>query len=114
MISEENIIMSNGRDVVKIPIRSLDEYKIRYNHDKSKQVGQGDGDSEVGDVIARDPNGDKQGQSGSGNGKQAGDQPGSDYYEAEVSLADWKKRCLMSWNFPICSRRVKQMSHQRK
>ena len=31
LISEESIIMSNGRDVIKIPIRSLDEYKIRYN-----------------------------------------------------------------------------------
>ena len=53
LISEESIIMSNGRDVIKIPIRSLDEYKIRYNYDKSKHVGQGDGDSKVGDVIAR-------------------------------------------------------------
>jgi hypothetical protein len=31
--------MSNGKDVVKIPIRSLDEYKIRYNYDKNKHVG---------------------------------------------------------------------------
>ena len=53
LISEESIIMSNGRDVIKIPIRSLDEYKIRYNYDKSKHVGQGDGDSQVGDVIAK-------------------------------------------------------------
>lgn len=40
--------MSNGKDVVKIPIRSLDEYKIRYNYDKNKHVGQGDGESQVG------------------------------------------------------------------
>ncbi len=53
LISEESIIMSNGKDVIKIPIRSLDEYKIRYNHDKSKHVGQGDGDSQVGDVVAK-------------------------------------------------------------
>src|SRR3954470_9287637 len=53
LISEESIIMSNGRDVIKIPIRSLDEYKIRYNYDKTKHVGQGDGDSQVGDVIAK-------------------------------------------------------------
>lgn len=46
--------MSNGKDVVKIPIRSLDEYKIRYNYDKNKHVGQGEGDSQVGDVVARD------------------------------------------------------------
>ncbi len=48
LITEENIVMSNGREVVKIPIKSLDEYRIRYNYDKNKHVGQGDGDSKVG------------------------------------------------------------------
>jgi sporulation protein YhbH len=86
LISEESIVTSDGRNIVKIPIRSLDEYKIRYNHEKTKHVGQGDGDSEVGDVISRDPNGGQ--GDGAGKGKEAGDQPGVDYYEAEVSLAD--------------------------
>ncbi len=85
LISEESIVMSNGRDVIKIPIRSLDEYKIRYNHDKSKHVGQGDGSSQIDDVVASDG---KAGQNGQGQGKQAGDQPGQDYYEAEVSMAE--------------------------
>ena len=35
LVTEESIVMSNGKDVVKIPIRSLDEYKIRYNYDKN-------------------------------------------------------------------------------
>lgn len=52
--------MSNGKDVVKIPIRSLDEYKIRYNYDKNKHVGQGDGESQVGDVVAWDGSDKKQ------------------------------------------------------
>ncbi|MFC0300310.1 sporulation protein YhbH [Virgibacillus soli] len=85
LITEESIVMSNGREVIKIPIRSLDEYKIRYNYDKSKHVGQGDGDSQVGDVVARAPKKAKGKGDGSGEGK-AGNQPGSDYYEAEVSL----------------------------
>lgn len=50
LITEENIIMSNGKDLIKIPIRSLDEYKIRYSQDKNKHAGQGKGDSKVGDV----------------------------------------------------------------
>ena len=86
LISEESIITSDGKDVIKIPIRSLDEYKIRYNHEKSKHVGQGDGDSNVGDVIAQAP-----GQGSSkrgGKGDTAGDKPGEDYYEAEVSIAE--------------------------
>lgn len=86
IISEENIIMSNGKDVIKIPIRSLDEYKIRYNHDNKQHVGSGDGDSQVGDVIAKDGSGDK--NAGSGKGEGAGNIPGEDYYEAEVSLAE--------------------------
>ena len=61
--------MSNGKDVVKIPIRSLDEYKIRYNYDKNKHVGQGNGDSKVGDVVARD---------GSGGQKQKGQEKGKE------------------------------------
>ncbi|MFJ7737533.1 sporulation protein YhbH [Lysinibacillus sp. NPDC097287] len=85
LISEESIVMSNGRDVIKIPIRSLDEYKIRYNYDKSKHVGQGQGDSKVGDVVAREPG---QGNKAPGQGKEAGDKAGKDYYEAEVSLEE--------------------------
>ncbi|WP_391119518.1 sporulation protein YhbH [Psychrobacillus sp. L3] len=95
LISEESIIMSNGREVIKIPIRSLDEYKIRYNYDKTKHVGQGDGDSQVGDVIARDPSGE-----GSGAGKQAGDQAGKDYYEAEVTIAELENILFKEMELP--------------
>ncbi|MEW9675565.1 sporulation protein YhbH [Lentibacillus sp. L22] len=97
LVSEESIIMSNGRDIIKIPIRSLDEYKIRYNYNKSKHVGQGDGDSQVGDVVARDPSGKGK---GAGQGKQAGNQPGSDYYEAEVSLEEIESALFKELELP--------------
>jgi uncharacterized protein len=57
-----------------VPIRSLDEYRFRYNFNKSKHVGQGDGDSQVGDVLGVDPSSK---DSGKGEGT-AGDQPGDD------------------------------------
>lgn len=97
LVTEESIIMSNGKDVVKIPIRSLDEYKIRYNYDKNKHVGQGDGDSEIGDVVARDGSDSKQGQ---GKGQGAGDQAGEDYYEAEVSLMDLEEALFRELELP--------------
>ncbi|MEK4758743.1 sporulation protein YhbH [Viridibacillus sp. FSL E2-0187] len=97
LISEESIVMSNGREVIKIPIRSLDEYKIRYNYDKSKHVGQGQGDSQVGDVVARGPG---QGDKGKGNGKEAGDKPGEDYYEAEVSLEEIESALFRELELP--------------
>lgn len=97
LISEESIIMSNGRDVVKIPIRSLDEYKIRYNYDKNKHVGQGNGESKVGDVVARDGS---PADSGARKGKGAGDQAGEDYYEAEVSMMELEEALFKQLELP--------------
>ncbi|MBX0357303.1 sporulation protein YhbH [Halobacillus sp. Nhm2S1] len=97
LITEENIVMSNGKRVVKIPIRSLDEYKIRYNHEKNKHAGQGEGDSEVGDVVAQAPQQSK-GKPGDGDG--AGDQAGEDYYEAEISLAELEEALFKELTLP--------------
>ncbi|AGK52483.1 sporulation protein YhbH [Bacillus sp. 1NLA3E] len=102
LITEESIIMSNGREVVKIPIRSLDEYKIRYNYDKNKHVGQGDGESKIGDVIARDGAGSEKGP---GKGQGAGDQPGEDYFEAEVSMMELEEALFKQLALPNLQRK---------
>lgn len=80
IVSREDIILSDGKRVLRVPIRSLEQYKFRFDREKGDRVGQGQGGSKVGDVIGKA--GDEQGQ-GSG---QAGDQPGDEVYEAEVSL----------------------------
>lgn len=102
LISEESIVMSDGKDVIKVPIRSLDEYKIRYNADESKHVGQGDGDSQIGDVVAKSG---EQGQKSAGQGKKAGDQPGQDYYEAEVSMAELEEVLFKELELPNLERK---------
>lgn len=87
IVSREDIILSDGKTVVKVPIRSLEQYKFRFDEEKGERVGQGQGGTKVGDVIGRAGNGD--GQPGPGKGKgEAGEQPGVDYFEAEVDLED--------------------------
>ena len=84
IISEQSIITSDGQKIVKVPIRSLEEYKFRFGEPpEGGQVGQGEGDTKVGDVIGKvGP-----GQQGPGQGAgQAGDRPGIDYYEAELTV----------------------------
>ncbi len=81
IVSREDIIMSDGKTTVKVPIRSLEQYKFRFDMNKGDRVGQGQGGTRVGDVIGRAPS-EGQGQ-GAG---QAGEQPGVDYYEAEVNV----------------------------
>lgn len=80
IVSEESIIMSDGKKIVKVPIRSLEEYHFRYDVNKQEHAGQGNGDSKPGDVLGSD--GDK----GTGKGPGAGSEPGVDYYEAEITV----------------------------
>ncbi|WP_025027296.1 sporulation protein YhbH [Caldalkalibacillus mannanilyticus] len=96
LVTEESVILSKGKQIIKIPIRSLDEYKFRYNHNKRQHAGQGNGDSKVGDVVARDgaP------QQGPGKGQGAGDQAGKDYYEAEVSFEQLEKMLFSELELP--------------
>ncbi|GAB2699059.1 sporulation protein YhbH [Paenibacillus thermoaerophilus] len=102
LVTEENIIMSSGRQIIKVPIRSLDEYRFRYNYNKSKHVGQGDGDSKVGDVLGVDP------ESGApGKGEGAGDQAGEDYYEAEISLEELEAMLFEELELPHLEQKEK-------
>lgn len=81
IVSEQSIITSDGKRIVKIPIRVLEEYRFRFDPEAGRQVGQGAGGTQVGDVVGRIG-----GRAGNGTGPQAGDQPGIDYYEAELTI----------------------------
>lgn len=81
IVSEQSIITSDGKRIVRVPIRVLEEYRFRFDPEAGRQVGQGSGGTKVGDVIGR-----AGGSSGPGAGPQAGDEPGIDYYEAELTI----------------------------
>lgn len=106
LVSEESIVLSNGRDVVKIPIRSLDEYRFRYSTNKSQHVGQGDGKSKVGDLLGVD------GDPKPGTGQGAGDQAGVDYYEAEVSVQELEEMLFDELELPNLEVKEEQQLEQ--
>jgi len=74
VVAEEAIITARGDARVRVPIRSLELPRFRYDYGRNKHVGQGDGGSRPGDQVGR--------------GRRAGDQPGEDYVEAEISIDD--------------------------
>lgn len=104
LVTDESIIMSDGKQIVKVPIRSLDEYRFRYNYNKSKHVGQGDGESKVGDVLGVDP----QAAQGPGKGEGAGDQPGEDYYDAEVQMEELQTMLFDELELPNLKQKEKE------
>src|SRR5262247_51116 len=79
IIAEESIIGKDRDRVIKVPIRGIKEYRFVYG-DNGGGVAQGDGSSQPGQVVGR-----REG-SGEGTPDRAGDRPGIDYYETEVSL----------------------------
>lgn len=82
LVSEESIITGDRHRVVKVPIRTLEQYKFRFHPWQGDRVGQDQGQAAPGDVLGKIP---KSAQ-GSGKGNQPGEVPGIDYYEAEVTI----------------------------
>jgi uncharacterized protein len=81
IIAEESIIGKDRDRIIKVPIRGIKEYRFIYGSD-APGVGEGDGSATPGQVVGR-RKGDQPGP-----GDRAGDQPGVDYYETEVTLEE--------------------------
>ncbi|HEX8919904.1 MAG TPA: sporulation protein YhbH [Pyrinomonadaceae bacterium] len=104
IVSNEAIILSDGKRTVKVPIRALDEYKFRFDYRKRKHVGQGDGKTRVGDVIGRE------GQPGQGHGGSgpAGQEGGGEYYEAEVNIDEIAALIFEDLQLPFLEEKAKK------
>ena len=81
ILAEESIIGRDKDKIIKVPIRSIKEYRFIYG-ENSPGVAQGNGDSKPGDVVGR---GDPGQPDASG---QAGDTPGVDAFETDVTLEE--------------------------
>ena len=78
IIAEESIMGRDKNHIIKVPIRGVKEYRFVYG-ENVPGVGQGGNQSpRPGQVIGAEQD--------SPGGPQAGDRPGVDYYETDVSL----------------------------
>lgn len=94
IVGEEAIITSDGKKIVKIPIRSLELPRFIYDRGKEEHVGQGSGGAKPGDVIGHIP-GDSPGA-----GPGAGEIPGIDYYEAELTIDELSEYVFQDLGLP--------------
>jgi sporulation protein YhbH len=83
IIAEESIIGRDQGKIIKIPIRSIKEYRFIYG-ENSPGVSQGNGEQKPGDVVQQGSPDEQQGQ---GDGK-GGNQPGVDAIETDVTLEE--------------------------
>jgi sporulation protein YhbH len=100
IIAEESIIGKNRDRVIKVPLRGIKEYRFVYG-DNSGGASQGDGNSRPGQVVG------KTGKEGPGKGDDmAGDRPGVDYYETDVTLEELIEIMFEDLELPNLERRA--------
>ena len=105
LLQDDSIYTSQNGQILKVPIKTMDEPRFRYNHNpNAPHLGQGKGDTSVGDIIGRAA--PEQNGKGSGQG-QAGDQAGEDVYEAEISLEELSAIVFEGWELPRLKPRSK-------
>jgi sporulation protein YhbH len=100
IIAEESIIGKSKDRIIKVPLRGIKEYRFIYG-DNAPGVGQGDGNAQPGQVVGKTG---KDGQ-GQGDGK-AGDRPGIDYYETDVTLDELIEIMFEDLELPNLERRA--------
>ena len=94
LITSQDIISTEGKKNIKIPIKYLDSYRFKYADDANREgTGQGNTKNKPGDAIAKD----NSGQEGSG---QAGDQHEEEVYEEEIAVKDLVDMLMEDFNLP--------------
>jgi sporulation protein YhbH len=107
IIAEESIIGKDYNRIVKVPIRGVKEYRFVYG-ENTPGVGQGgDGELQPGQPVGKGKD--------EGKGQQAGDQPGVDYYETEISLDELVEVMFEDLALPDLERKhLRQMEVERQ
>jgi uncharacterized protein len=120
IVAEESIIGQDGKKKFRIPVRGIKEHRLIYgSNQNNKQVGSAPGkDVQRGQKIGEGKN--KQPGQGSG---EAGSEPGSEYYDVELSLEELADYLFADLELPdlerkqlkkIMSERLKRQGYRRE
>ena len=96
IVAEESIIGQDGKKKIKIPVRGIKEYRFVYgSNEGNKKVGSAPGkDIKKGQKI-------KKGQSQKKSpGTKAGNDPGEEFYEVEITLEELAKYLFDDLSLP--------------
>lgn len=94
VISQQDIITSEGNKKVKVRLKYLDQYHFRHNPDRSDEIGRDEfGDLDEGEIISQ-PSG------GEGRPSKASDEVGSEVYETEFTIEELTEMMIEELDLP--------------
>lgn len=93
IISQQDIITTEGNKKVKVRLKNLDQYHFIYNRDRVDQIGRDEFDElSPGETIYRPSSGSA--------GKRAGNDSGDIIYEAEFSIDEITQMLIAEFQLP--------------
>ena len=99
IISDEAIITKSGDQLVRVPVRGIKSFRFIHKYTDGVQGGFGSGETEEGKVIGRRP------KPGNGRPGKPGEEPGVDYLETEIELAELVEMMLDDIGLPNLQRK---------
>jgi hypothetical protein len=94
IISDEAIITRSGDQIVRVPVRGIKSYKFVHRYTDGAKGGFGSGQSEEGTIVGQRP------KAGGGQPGRPGEEPGEDYLETEIELAELVEMMLEDIGLP--------------
>ena len=96
IVAEESIIGKDGKKKILIPVKGIKEFRFIYGDGQhNKQVA-----SAPGKNIRKGQKVGHAKKKGSGNGRQASNQPGDEYYEVELTLEELAEHLFENLELP--------------
>lgn len=80
MVSDQKILVSDGRRTISIPVPEFQEYRIQFDHSQGDHVGYAPSEGVEGEVQRQ------AGEGTPGDSTQGGDGPGSDIEETQITV----------------------------
>ena len=99
IISDESIITRSGDQLVRVPVRGIKSYRFIHKYTDGVQGGFGSGESEEGKIIGSRP------KPGNGRPGKPGEEPGVDYLETEIEIAELVQMMLEDIGLPNLRRK---------
>ncbi len=94
IISDEAIITRREDRIIRVPVRGIKSYRFIHRQSDGASGGFGSGESEEGKVVGRRP---KPGRNRPG---KPGEEPGEDYLETEIDIAELIEMMLTDLGLP--------------
>ena len=95
IVAEESIIGQNGKKKIRIPVKGIKEYKFVYGKNQNESAGSGGSQS-----IQKGKKYQKGGKKVKGKPQKAGNKPGEEFYEVEVSLDELTEYLFKDLSLP--------------